>query len=58
LGVEHAEPAKDPKPTPPEKPYPDECCGSGCVRCILDLYEEELDRYREKLAAWQARNDH
>lgn len=68
LGVDNAkstdpsEPAEerrreDPRPRPPEKPFPDECCGSGCVPCILDVYEDELDRYRAKLTAWQARND-
>lgn len=56
LGVKDVRAARDPRPIPPEKPYPDECCGSGCVRCVLDLYEDELDLYKEKLAAWQARN--
>jgi hypothetical protein len=51
-----AKPAKDPRPTPPEKPDPDECCGSGCVQCVLDLYEDELSRYEEALAAWQTRH--
>jgi hypothetical protein len=56
LGVNETKPT-DPKPRPPEKPYPDECCGSGCMRCILDIYEDELSRYEEKLAAWRAEHD-
>ncbi|GAM24479.1 hypothetical protein SAMD00019534_076540 [Acytostelium subglobosum LB1] len=32
-------------PPPPDPPDPDECCGSGCARCVYDLYEEQLERY-------------
>ncbi|KAL3637198.1 hypothetical protein CASFOL_019497 [Castilleja foliolosa] len=32
-------------PPPPEKPLPGDCCGSGCVRCVWDVYYEELDEY-------------
>lgn len=32
-------------PPPPEKPLPGDCCGSGCVRCVWDIYYEELDDY-------------
>ena len=46
----------DPRPEPPEEPGPNECCGSGCPLCVLDLYSEELQRYREALAAWRGRN--
>ncbi|GAB2282798.1 hypothetical protein Dimus_017333 [Dionaea muscipula] len=34
-------------PPPPEKPEPGDCCGSGCVRCIWDIYYEELDAYNQ-----------
>lgn len=30
---------------PPEKPEPGDCCGSGCVRCVWDVYYEELEAY-------------
>ncbi|MPW21015.1 oxidoreductase [Paraburkholderia sp. CNPSo 3157] len=46
----------DPRPTPPTRPDPDECCHSGCDTCIFDLYEDELTRYRAALAAWEARH--
>lgn len=46
----------DPRPTPPEEPGPNECCGSGCPLCVLDLYSEELTRYRQALEAWKQRN--
>lgn len=49
------EPDPDPEPQPPEAPAPEDCCGSGCVRCVFDLHEEAMDRYRERHAAWQAR---
>jgi hypothetical protein len=45
----------DPKPEPPMEPDKDECCGEGCVRCVYDVYEEALARYRVALAAWCAR---
>ncbi|KAK6922655.1 Oxidoreductase-like, N-terminal [Dillenia turbinata] len=37
-------PEKSPPPLP-EKPMPGDCCGSGCVRCVWDIYYEELDAY-------------
>lgn len=46
----------DPRPTPPEKPLPTDCCGSGCAVCVNDTYQEELDDYEARLAAWRVRN--
>lgn len=40
-----------PAPQPPEKPLPGDCCGSGCVRCVWDVYYDELDAYNKALAA-------
>ncbi|KAG8383392.1 hypothetical protein BUALT_Bualt04G0007700 [Buddleja alternifolia] len=34
-------------PPPPEKPLPGDCCGSGCVSCVWDLYYEELEEYNK-----------
>ncbi|KAF8102994.1 hypothetical protein N665_0189s0044 [Sinapis alba] len=34
-------------PPPPEKPEPGDCCGSGCVRCVWDVYYEELEEYNK-----------
>ncbi|KAI9164850.1 hypothetical protein LWI28_003232 [Acer negundo] len=34
-----------PPPPLPEKPEPGDCCGSGCVRCVWDVYYEELEAY-------------
>ncbi|KAK1422152.1 hypothetical protein QVD17_25073 [Tagetes erecta] len=36
-------------PPPPEKPLPGDCCGSGCVRCVWDVYYEELEDYNKLL---------
>ncbi|UGQ45497.1 oxidoreductase-like domain-containing protein [Massilia endophytica] len=47
---------EDPRPEPPAAPKPGDCCGSGCVHCVYDLYEEAMERYREALAAWEARH--
>ena len=46
----------DPRPIPPEKPLPTDCCDSGCAVCVHDSYQEELEYYRAQLAAWRARN--
>lgn len=36
---------RPPIPPPPEKPLPGDCCGSGCVRCVWDIYYEEVEEY-------------
>lgn len=48
--------SEDLKPEPPVPPEPGDCCHSGCTYCVEDLYQEELDRYREALKTWEARN--
>lgn len=41
-------PEKSPElPPPPEKPLPGDCCGSGCVRCVWDIYYDELEDYNK-----------
>ncbi|CAM4171282.1 oxidoreductase-like domain-containing protein [Kerstersia similis] len=47
--------AEDPMPEPPEAPGPNECCESGCVPCVYDLYAEAMQEYRAALAAWEQR---
>jgi hypothetical protein len=34
-------------PPPPEKPDSGDCCGSGCVRCVWDIYYDELEEYNK-----------
>ncbi|KAL4367788.1 hypothetical protein GQ457_05G012630 [Hibiscus cannabinus] len=46
-GGEVVELAKETPPPPPEKPEPGDCCGSGCVRCVWDVYYEELEAYNK-----------
>ena len=46
----------DPRPVPPEKPLPTDCCGDGCAMCVNDVYEQQLEDYEAALAAWRARN--
>ncbi|GAB3538477.1 hypothetical protein GCM10027343_04300 [Noviherbaspirillum agri] len=45
----------DPAPIPPVPPGDNECCNSGCDPCVLDLYAEELARYRAARQAWEER---
>ena len=37
--------------TPPRKPEPHECCGTGCIPCVMDIYEEELYEYEKAVKA-------
>ena len=46
----------DPRPAPPEKPAPAECCEAGCDPCVFDVYAEALDAYRIALALWLERH--
>ncbi|MFT4179611.1 MAG: oxidoreductase-like domain-containing protein [Thermomonas sp.] len=46
----------DPRPIPPEAPLPSDCCESGCDPCVFDSYSEELEAYRQALAAWRLRH--
>ncbi|KAG5480620.1 hypothetical protein LSCM1_06324 [Leishmania martiniquensis] len=34
----------------PREPAPGECCGSGCTRCVWDVYYDELARFEEFIA--------
>lgn len=46
----------DPRPRPPEKPLPGDCCDSGCESCVFTVYSEELEAYEKELAAWKQRH--
>lgn len=49
-------PDEDPRPLQPEAPLPSDCCDSGCEVCVYDLYAEQMQLYRERLAAWRQRH--
>jgi hypothetical protein len=38
---------KPPRPLPPE---PGDCCGGGCVRCVFDIHDEQLEAWRAACA--------
>ncbi|MFC6841735.1 oxidoreductase-like domain-containing protein [Xanthomonas theicola] len=48
--------AADPRPQPPLPPEPGDCCNSGCPLCVHDLYNDEVERYRQALAVWRSRH--
>ena len=32
-------------PEMPEEPLPSDCCGGGCVPCVMDIYQEQLEEW-------------
>ena len=32
-------------PDAPEEPLPSDCCGGGCVPCVMDIYHEQLEQW-------------
>lgn len=40
---------------PPMPEEPDNCCMSGCVNCVWDLFREEMEEYTAKSKEAQAR---
>lgn len=37
-------------PRTPDAPGAEDCCMSGCARCVYDLYKEDLEDYQETMA--------
>lgn len=37
-------------PRTPDAPGPEDCCMSGCARCVYDLYKEDLEDYQERMS--------
>ena len=37
-------------PPRPEPPRPEDCCGSGCVRCIYIVYDDALVAWEREVA--------
>jgi len=42
--------ANDALPPRPVLPRPEDCCGSGCPRCVYDLYDDAVAEW-ERLVA-------
>lgn len=38
-------------PLKPPPPGAEDCCMSGCARCVYDLYKEDLEEYQESLTS-------
>ena len=45
----------EPEPQAPQPPQLGDCCRSGCVPCVYDLYDDALERYQRTHAAWLLR---
>ncbi|GFR58449.1 NADH-cytochrome b5 reductase [Elysia marginata] len=37
-------------PPAPERPLDSDCCGEGCVPCVMDIYQQELELWQEECA--------
>lgn len=37
------------RPKRPREPAPSDCCGSGCSRCVWDVYFDDLAKYEESI---------
>lgn len=35
-------------PEPPQKPLDSDCCGTGCIPCVFDIYDEEMLRWKKE----------
>jgi len=49
-------PEADPRPLPPKEPELEDCCGTGCVNCVFDMYQIALENYERVLKAWEERH--
>lgn len=47
--------APDLRPTPPREPQLEDCCGSGCVHCVFDIYQMAVENHERALREWEAR---
>jgi hypothetical protein len=36
-------------PLKPMEPMEEECCGSGCGLCVMDLYDKKLEKYEKEI---------
>ncbi|KAI8092524.1 oxidoreductase-like protein [Halteromyces radiatus] len=38
-------------PLPQKPPPPENCCMSGCAYCVYDIYQEEMETYKQQMNA-------
>jgi hypothetical protein len=36
-------------PVKPLEPSDEECCGSGCRLCVMDIYEKKIEKYENEI---------
>lgn len=46
-----------PEPVKPDAPEPGDCCESGCINCVNDIYLDKLDEYVEKLQKFRRQQE-
>lgn len=47
---------EDPRPVEPVEPDLDECCGSGCMPCVFDRYEDRRQDWKQAVREWEERH--
>lgn len=44
-------------PPRPQPPRDEDCCRGGCLLCVFDLYERDLERWEERVAQIRAERE-
>lgn len=49
--------ANEDLPPRPQPPRDEDCCRGGCLLCVFDLYERDLERWEERVVQIRAERE-